>query len=370
MSRATSAPIPVETGAFTAVPVVDISVRTDGPAARRALAQQLGEISHQVGFVIVTRHGIAPRVIRDVFGHAARFFALPEADKRSIDKRNSRHFRGWEPVGSESTNNRPDIREQIDLWSDHPARPHDAEPHYLRLLGPNQWPPEELAPGFRPALERWFVEMAMLADDLLRLLALSLGLAENHFDDVFGTERMSLTKLISYPETPAGQFGVNAHHDTGFMTILAPGTIPGLEVENADGDWIPVPVIPDSLVVNLGEILQAITGNYFVATPHRVVTREPRLSAGYFHGPSLDMRLDPLDLHPRFVEAVARSLRHAGAGFMAQRDETEAGVGDMESRHHPRTYGEQLWNYFARSYPDNVARHWPDADRQASLTAD
>jgi isopenicillin N synthase-like dioxygenase len=360
MSFAT--PPDADTCAFTAVPVVDIGDRTNGRVARLLLAERLGDISHHVGFVIVTGHGIAPEVIGDVLEQAAGFFALSEADKRSIDKRRSRHFRGWEPVGSESTNNRPDMREQIDLWTDHPARPRHVMPGYLRLLGPNQWPPEQLAPGFRPALERWFAEMGALADDLLRLLALSLELEENHFDAAFGDERMSLTKLISYPETPPGQFGVNAHHDTGFLTILAPGTTPGLEVENAAGDWIPVPVVPGSLVVNLGEILQAITGNYFVATPHRVVTRAPRLSAGYFHGPSLDMALEPLGLHRRFAEAVANSPHHKRAGFMAQRDETAAGVGDMQSRHHPRTYGEQLWNYFARSYPEHVARHWPASD--------
>ena len=357
---ATPAPASGETAAFTAVPVVDIAGRTRGAAARRALADRLGGICHHVGFAIVTGHGIAPEVVDDVFDRIARFFALPEADKRSIDKRNSRHFRGWEPVGSEYTNNRPDMREQIDLWTDHPARPADVTPHYLRLLGPNQWPPEGVAPGFRPALDRWFAEMSDLADDLLRLLALGLGLEERHFDRLFGDERMSLTKLIGYPETPPGQFGVNAHHDAGFLTLLAPGRTPGLEIENADGDWIPVPIVPGSLVLNLGEVLQKMTGNYFVATPHRVTTREPRLSAGYFHGPSLDMALDPLPLDPRFAEAVARSPRHAGAGFMAQRDETEAGVGDMQSKHHPGTYGEQLWNYFSRSYPDNVARYYPD----------
>ena len=360
MNIATPAPASRETGAFTAVPVVDIGSRTEGAAARRALAQRLGDICHHVGFVIVTNHGMEPRVVGDVFEEIGRFFALPEAEKRSIDKRNSRHFRGWEPVGSEYTNNRPDMREQIDLWTGHPARAPDAMPRYLRLLGPNQWPPDDVAPGFKPALNRWLAEMPLLADDLLRLLALSLGLEENHFDRLFGAERMSLTKLIGYPETPPGQFGVNPHHDAGFLTLLAPGETPGLEIENADGDWIPVPVVPDSLVLNLGEVLQKMTGNYFVATPHRVVTREPRLSAGYFHGPSLDMALDPLPLAPQFAEAVARSPRHAGAGFMTQRDETEAGVGPMQSKHHPGTYGEQLWNYFSRSYPDNVARYYPD----------
>ena len=117
---------------------------------------------------------------------------------------------------------------------------------------------------------------------------------------------------------------------------------------------------PGAFVINLGEVLQSITGNYFIATPHRVVTRAPRLSVGYFHGPSLETSLKPLPLAAKFREAVAASPRHSGAGFMAQPDEIAAGVGDMASTEHPDTYGGQLWNYFRRSYPENMRRHYPD----------
>ena len=96
---------------------------------------------------------------------------------------------------------------------------------------------------------------------------------------------MSLTKLIRYPATPAGAAGVNAHHDTGFLTVLAPGSTPGLEVQYADGCWVPVRPAPGAFVVNLGEMLQGMTGNYFVATAHRVITREERYSMGLFSWP-------------------------------------------------------------------------------------
>lgn len=342
-------------GQFTEIPIVDLSA-IDG---RSALAGEVCEICHEIGFFVVTHHGVDPTLVQAVFDSMRTFFALPEADKLLIDKRRSRHFRGWEPVGAESTNNRPDIREQIDLWTEWPERDRDVEPPYLRLLGPNQWLPDEVLPGHRELVLSWFRELRALAERLLRLLSEGLGLAPDHLSDYFGDESMSLTKLISYPPTPSGGAGVNAHHDTGFLTVLAAGTTAGLQVENTDGDWIDVPVVPDSFVINLGEIMQAITGNYFVATPHRVITTEPRLSAGYFHGPSLDTRLDPLPLHPRFADAVAASPRHRDAGFMAARHETEAGVGDMRSPNRPTTYGEQLWNYFARSYPDNMTRHYP-----------
>ncbi len=349
------------TGDFTEIPVVDMAPWRGDDGARAAFADDVRDICHNVGFMVLTGHGIDPGMVADVFALSEKFFALPEDQKRLIDKRQSRHFRGWEPVGAEYTNNRPDMREQIDLWSEHTPRPADSEPAYLRLLGPNQWPPEEIAPGFHAALDRWFSEMGALADDLMGVFATGLGLEQDHFKKLFGNECMSLTKLITYPETPPGQFGVNAHHDAGFLTILAPGETPGLEVENAAGDWVPVPLIPGSFVLNLGEVLQAMTGNYFIATPHRVVTRVPRRACGYFHGPSLDMSIAPLDLAPHFHQAVAASPRHAAAGFMAQAKETDSGIADMQSQHHPNIYGDQLWNYFLRSYPENARLHYPEA---------
>ena len=132
-----------------------------------------------------------------------------------------------------------------------------------------------------------------------------------------------------------------------------------MQIEQADGSWLEVPVVENALVVNLGEILQSMTGNYLLATPHRVIASQPRQSAAYFHGPSLKMPLDPISLDPRFAAAVAASPRHRNAGFMARKEETEAGIADMLSPHRPKVCGEQIWNYFSRSYPDIVESHYP-----------
>jgi len=349
------------TGSFSEIPVVDFADWRGSDQARARLADEVCEICHTVGFFVAVNHGIDRQVVNSTFAIARRLFDLPLEQKLLIDKRNSPHFRGWEAVGAEYTNNRPDIREQVDLWTEHSVRPLDITPAYLRLLGPNQWLDDDTLPGYKDTLTTWFRELGNLAGQLLRLLAIGLGLPQNHFDVLFGAEPMSLTKLIHYPATPPEQFGVNAHHDTGFVTVLAAGETPGLEVENAAGDWIPLAPVPDAFVINLGETLQAMTGNYFVATPHRVVTKEERYSVGYFHGPSLQTSLEPLQLGNGYRDAVAASPRHAEAGFMASRDETTTGIGDMQSQNRPAVYGEQLWNYFCRSYPDNVRRHYPDS---------
>ncbi|MGF1599880.1 MAG: isopenicillin N synthase family dioxygenase [Acidimicrobiales bacterium] len=349
------------TGAFTTIPIVSLEPWTSGSDDdRRRLADQVRSHCHEVGFLVLVDHGIETAFVDDVFAMMRRLFALPEADKLLIDKRRSPHFRGWEATGSEYTNNRPDFREQVDLWSEHPARAPGADPAYLHLLGPNQWFPEVVLPGYRQLLIDWFERMGDLARTLMQVFSVGLGLEPDHIDGRFGDEQMSLTKLIHYPPTPPGQAGVNAHHDAGFLTILAPGETPGLQVRNPDGDWVGVEAGPGSFVINIGEMLQGMTANYFVATAHRVITEAERYSAGYFHGPSLGTPLTPLPLPPALLDAVAASPRHANAGWMALRRETDAGVGDMASSHKPSTYGEQLWNYFSRSYPDMVASHYPD----------
>ena len=344
---------------FDSIPVVDLS-GIDDPAARRSLADRLCTVCHEVGFAIIDGHGLDPSVIDDVFDLMERFFALGDDDKMLIDKRRSPQFRGWEAVGSEFTNNRVDVREQIDMWSEWPAVDAPSGEPALRLLGPNQWIPDDVLPGHRAVTTRWMDELGALADRILELLATGLGLDTGYFATMFGEQPMSLTKMIHYPPTPEGAAGVNAHHDTGFVTLLAPGPTAGLEVLDPTGNWVEVPTLPGTLVLNLGEMLQAMTRNYFVATPHRVIASTDRISAAYFHGPSLDTELRPMPMERRFVDAVAASERHRTAGFMASAEQTADGVGDMGSDSHTSTYGEQLWNYFSRSYPDNMARHHAD----------
>lgn len=356
---------------FDSIPVVDLASafaqrHPAGPGAGADrgplidLATELRTICHEVGFFLIEGHGIDQQLVADVFEMMERFFALDDEHKLLIDKASSPHFRGWEAVGSEFTNNRIDTREQIDMWSEWPAAAPDADPAPSRLLGPNLWMPDDVLPGHRDLTLRWMTELGSLADRILDILAIGLGLDSGHFATMFGDQPMSLTKMIHYPPTPAGGAGVNAHHDTGFLTVLAPGPTPGLQVLNPAGDWIDVPNVPGTFVVNLGEMLQAMTGNYFVATAHRVIAPHERFSAAYFHGPSLDTPLTPLDLDPSFADAVQASERHRTTGFMASAELTDAGVGDMASALEASTYGEQLWNYFRRSYPANMSRHHGD----------
>jgi hypothetical protein len=47
---------------------------------------------------------------------------------------------------------------------------------------------------------------------------------------------------------------------------------------------------------------------------------------------------------------------------MARRAELEAGLDGIASQAGAGVYGQQLWNYYVRSYPENVRRHHPDVE--------
>ncbi len=341
---------------FSLIPEVSLAELT---ADRQPNALRLTTICHEVGFFYLVDHGIEQEFFDRYFSLMASFFALPEDVKATIDKRQSPHFRGWERVGAELTNNRPDFREQLDVSTENPAYGPDVDPPYLRLDGPNQWLPDEILPGFHAIVSQFFERLSDVANQLMSAMSLGLGLGVNHLQDLFGERPLSFAKLISYPPTPYGQAGVNAHHDAGFLTLLVQHGVGGLQAQNPQGEWIDVTPRSGALVVNLGEMLQAITGNYFVATSHRVIARDARLSSAYFHGPDLRTCLDPLPLDPSFAAAVAASPRHASAGFMSKRNELLEGAAVTASTSAP-VYGQQLWNYYLRSYPDNVRAHYPD----------
>jgi len=343
---------------FTTIPEIDLGDWSRDPAA---FADRVRQICHEIGFFQLVGHGVDADFIERHIEHQRRFFALPESTKVTIDKALSPHFRGWERVGAELTGGLPDLREQLDLSSEHPVRGLDLDPPYLRLDGPNQWICDDLLPGFRAHMADYFERMGAVADTLLEVFSVGLGLEPDHLRHLFGDRPLSFVKLINYPPTPPDGAGVNPHHDAGFLTLLLQHDAGGLQVCNPEGEWVDVPPRQDAFVVNIGEMLQEMTGNYFVATTHRVIADLPRQSSAWFHGPDLTTRLDPLPLDASFGDAVAASPRHVGAGFMARRTEIESGVEGIESSEGAGVYGQQLWNYYCRSYPDNVARHHPDA---------
>jgi len=345
----------------TRLPVIDLKSWFSGNQRQRLeLCAQVRQICHEIGFFYVVNHGIPRQVSQSYMVLLKSFFALPQAAKQAIDKQGSPQFRGWEKLGSELTNNQIDYREQIDIGVDRNAIS-DPDPYYMALVGPNQWPPEVLIPGFKAQVDDYFVRLSEVARQILRIMSLALGLDEIHIEQVFGDNPSPYLKLIRYPKTLAGGQGVGVHKDSGFLTLLLQDENPGLEAQANDNTWYQVEPIPGSLVVNTGELLQLVTRNFFIATPHRVSNKSgnERYSSAFFYSPDLSTVLDPLPIDPAYIDQVKRSDRHRGEGLMASRAEMAAGTAGMASRVKPMVFGEKYWQRWVRSYPDIARKFYP-----------
>jgi isopenicillin N synthase-like dioxygenase len=119
-------------------------------------------------------------------------------------------------------------------------------------------------------VNRLIQQMSNLADSFLGLVAECLSLPRQTFIPFRGN--MDRLKFIKYPPAAAGSQGVGPHKDsTGLFTFLSQDTVGGLQVLNKAGQWIDAPPVPRSLVVNIAQGFEAITGGLCPATTHRVV---------------------------------------------------------------------------------------------------
>ena len=274
------------------IPLIDFSQFSATPGQREAFLAQLRYAAREIGFFYLKNHGVDAQLLKDVQRVARQFFALPEEDKLAVAMINSPHFRGYNRAASEITRGQPDWREQFDLGAERPKLPvTESTPAWARLQGPNQWP--EALPELRPLLLRWQREMTAMSLRLLRAFALALKLPEDAFDPLYGVKPNEHIKLIRYPgrTVGAGNQGVGAHKDSGFLSFLLQDEQRGLQVEVEENQWIDAFPVPDTLVVNIGELLELATNGYLRATVHRVVSPPEggeRLSLAFFLGAQLD----------------------------------------------------------------------------------
>jgi 2OG-Fe(II) oxygenase superfamily len=87
------------------------------------------------------------------------------------------------------------------------------------------------------------------------------------------------------------------HTDYNSLTFLFHQPVAGLQVQTKDG-WKYVPSEPDSIIVNVADALEFLSGGYLKSTVHRVVrppadqAERPRLSLIYFARAEAKVRLE------------------------------------------------------------------------------
>jgi isopenicillin N synthase-like dioxygenase len=263
----------------TVLPIIDVAGLASDAADRRAVGTRLRAACLDKGFFYIRNHGIAQPLVDAVFAEAAAFFALPVDGKAAVDKARSTANRGYEPLRAQTLEPGapPDLKEGFYIGPEHAAD----DPRVVAGKfnhGANQWPADR--PGFRTAMEAYFAEMLALGDRLMRGLALSLDLPDDHFA-AFTTDPMATLRLLHYPPQPAegdpAQKGAGAHTDFGGLTLLSQDAVGGLQVWDQETDgWIHADPVPGTYVVNLGDMIARWTNDRYRSTLHRVVNRSDR----------------------------------------------------------------------------------------------
>lgn len=282
-----------------ALPVIDVSgLASPDTDEHHRVGREIREACLDLGFMYIVGHGVSPDLRERVFEQAAVFFALPEDRKMAIDMAHSPCNNGYESLRAQTleAGAPPDLKEGYYIGE-------ELAPDHPRVLaggfnlGPNQWP--DGLPEFRSVMNEYYDEMVSLGERLMHGLALSLNLEEDYFSD-FCTDPLTGLRLLHYPPQPANahpdEKGCGAHTDFGGITMLMQDDNGGLQVMGADQQWIHAPPLPNSYIVNLGDMIARWTNDKYRSTLHRVVnvSGQERYSVPFFYSGRLDHEVSAL----------------------------------------------------------------------------
>ncbi|MET0908594.1 MAG: 2-oxoglutarate and iron-dependent oxygenase domain-containing protein [Ilumatobacteraceae bacterium] len=290
------------------VPIVDMSGYLDGSDDdRRRIAADLTKACEEIGFVLLSGHGVPDRIIEDFYAVSKRFFELPLEQKRQVRSPVDNLFQGYAHPGpnrGDHTSERQSFNVfRYDTLAEAVALGYDTDMDgiFLEAL----WPAEPAE--FREVWRAYFEEMEALARRILHLVELGLEIPAGTLTAM--VERDTSTQAANYysDDIESGHepspFRFKAHMDGSVITILYQDDGPGsLQLHQRGAGWRDVAPVAGTFVMNIGEVMARWTNDRFVATPHRVLkpspseSSTPRISAPFFLKPAVDAVVGPLDV--------------------------------------------------------------------------
>jgi isopenicillin N synthase-like dioxygenase len=265
-----------ETTSSPSIPIVDLTEFIEHRTANPELISRIDEICRTIGFFIITGHGVDQHMQDDMMKVSKEFFHLPLDSKREIvgSKDYPYGYNGiHDEVLSRGYEKSPalalaDVKESFSIGPAHE--------------GPIRWPREPAS--MSSIWLKYYQACEHLSHHLYHLFAMALDLSEDWFDAKIDQHRSALRALY-YPSLTAplacNQYRSSAHTDYGAFTILKQDSVGGLQVQNrGDGRWIDVPFVPQSFVINLGDLMSRWTNDRWVSTLHRVIDLSQRETSG------------------------------------------------------------------------------------------
>jgi len=287
---------------YDEVPSLDLADFLSGdPEKKQKFVQDLGDAYNNIGFVAIKNHGLSEELTQKLYSTIEKFFALPDEVKQKYEAPEIQFQRGYTGKGKEHAKGRStgDLKEFY-----HVGQEVDPNDPVLKEYPANIWP-EEL-PEFKEITTEAYQILEKAGLNMLRAIALYLGLEENYFDDKASKGNSILRQIHYFPienpdEIPPDAVRAAEHGDINLITLLMGASADGLQVLRRDGKWIPITALPDQVVVNVGDMLDRLTNHKLKSTIHRVVNppRElmhtSRYSIPFFMHPRSEMDLTCLE---------------------------------------------------------------------------
>jgi isopenicillin N synthase-like dioxygenase len=283
----------IKRDALKSLPVIDASPFVTGgiDTQRRRVAQEIRKACIDVGFFYLTGHCFTASELNDAIMWGHHFFEMPLDAKMTLHTQGPGQP-GFMRVGGINPEKNPDkaadLKERFimsrDLFPDEPAEG-------WHTSGLSRWPSEEMLPGFTSFMKAHLAKRVVLAQAMARAFALSLDLPEEHFERYF--RHLGVVSIINYypPLNPEAlkrtQWSFSPHTDYGGFTLISQDGLGGLQVRNSAGEWIDVPPIDGTFVVNIGDLMATWTNDLYKSNLHRAanVSGQARISIPFFASP-------------------------------------------------------------------------------------
>ena len=171
-------------------------------------------------------------------------------------------------------------------------------------------------PEFTDRIQKLFKAFDLFGKQLMQAIAIYLDLDQHYFNSAIDTGN-SVLRAIHYPpielEDPGERSG--AHGDINLITLLVGGHKPGVQIF-INNQWVPVYSERDTVLCNVGDMLERFTNNYLPSVKHRVttgptkITDSARYSIPFFLHPNPDWLIETLpscidaehpDLYPESI---------------------------------------------------------------------
>lgn len=295
---------------LTALQLIDFAKFAHGSdSERRDTAKAILSGFQTAGFIYLKNHTVPLDKLKHTFSRSARFFAQSQDAKLALGWTTPEANRGYSAPGREKVSQLADISEVEKVRSQAPDLKESYEIGREGEPGhPNQWPQETEGSGvdgFKVDMEDFFAECKAMHVEVMRAIAVGMGLDEAFFDGFVDVGDNTL-RLLHYPEVDTNVFKVNPgqvragehsvssvpwpirgtsdiSQDYGSITLLFQDNRGGLQVKSPTGQFVDATPIEGTVVINAGDLLARWSNDTIKSTIHRVV--EPPRKEGQTYPP-------------------------------------------------------------------------------------